>query len=919
MPETAHANFVAFLNLLARKLHVEGRKVILVQQPVEVTSRTRELAKAVDYVLLGTYVGFDERRAGPLAGQAWFERVLENQFAGLDRNKLIVGLGSYGFDWDGLGRKRQLAVQAAWDLLRQSSAPLTFDLRALNPHFSFKEPSGLRHDVWYLDGVSVHNQARSALSLQPAGLAVWRLGLEDPSVWASVGRGRLPDAEARKQLTLLQPGNDAYAVAKGDVIDFGGAGASGKRTITYDDKLGLAVGQSLELVPRQVQLNAIGLVDKKMVALTFDDGPDPRFTPKILDILAEKGARATFFVIGKNAVANPSLLRRIYDQGHDLGNHTYSHPDMLENASVSVELELNGTQRVLESLLGRHTIFFRPPYASRHLLQQSEAPRIVETASRLGYLTVSAAVDPYDWGGPTGPQIINRVIEQVEDETGQIVLLHDSGGDRRLTVEALPIVIDRLKARGYKFVTLHEIIGKSRAEVMPLADSTGALAVIGQTIRSAWFATVHLVVEAFPIVVIGATIFGLARLLLIMLAACVQRRRELARASLTWTPHSVAVLVPAYNEAKVICRTVEALIACSQCRNFQILVIDDGSTDGTAEAASHAFSGNERVKIYRKPNGGKAVALNFGLEQTQAEVIVAIDADTILMPGAIELLARHFSDPMVGAVAGSAVVGNQVNFITRFQALEYATSQNLDRRAFELFNAIGVVPGAIGAWRRAALLQVGGYASDTLAEDADVTVALERAGWKVIYEPRACARTEAPEAVRTFLKQRLRWMFGTLQVAHKHSGALLRGPLGTALITLPNIYLFQFAFTLLAPIVDAMLLWSMVSMVADWSVAPDLQGTEGISPIIAYWLMFQSFDIAAAALALRLDGATRSWPLLPLVVLQRFCYRQLLYFVAIRSIAAAVKGRIVGWGKLARSGRVSSPTPTQEALAGQSA
>ena len=415
LPATAHANLVAFLRSMAQRVHADGSKIILVLPPLDVTSPTRELAKVVDYVLLSTYERTGDRRPGPIASQGWFERQLANQFASLDRSKLIVGLGSYGFDWDGLGREREIAVQTAWDTMRRSGATLSFDVRALNSHFSYQGQGGLRHDVWYLDGVTAYNQARSALSLQPAGIAVWRLGLEDPGVWASIGRGRIPDGEALESLRHPQPGNDVYSLTKGDVIDFRGLGATGARRISYDDELGLALGQSLDLVPRQVQLSSIGLIDKKLIALTFDDGPDPRFTPKILDILAEKGVKATFFVIGNKAVANPALLKRIYEQGNDLGNHTYSHPDMLENAGGPIELELNGTQRVFKSLLGRHSIFFRPPYASRHFLQQEEAPRIVESASRLGYLTVSASVDPYDWAGPTTQQIIDRITNQIEE------------------------------------------------------------------------------------------------------------------------------------------------------------------------------------------------------------------------------------------------------------------------------------------------------------------------------------------------------------------------------------------------------------------------------------------------------------------------------------------------------------------------
>jgi cellulose synthase/poly-beta-1,6-N-acetylglucosamine synthase-like glycosyltransferase len=346
-------------------------------------------------------------------------------------------------------------------------------------------------------------------------------------------------------------------------------------------------------------------------------------------------------------------------------------------------------------------------------------------------------------------------------------------------------------------------------------------------------------------------------------------------------------------------------LAC-RWRKFHIYVIDDGSSDNTAELVRETFI-TQRVHVVRKPNEGKWSALNEGLRQAHADIIVTLDGDTLFAPDAIQLLVRHFADPQVGAVAGSAAVGNRVNLITRFQALEYALNQNLDRRALEIVNGITVVPGSISAWRRDALLQIGGFSEDTLAEDADATIRLERAGWKVLYEPRATARTEAPETLRAFLRQRLRWMFGTLQVAYKHRAAIWRGaPLGVAAVGLPNIFVFQFLFTLLAPLIDLVLLGAIVSAIHEYATGLNDGIPKNLVLVLLYWAYFQALEIAAAVLAVSIDWRRDVWGLMPLLLIQRFYYRQLLYYTAIRVAFAACKGRMQYWGKLARTGTVSA-------------
>ena len=532
----------------------------------------------------------------------------------------------------------------------------------------------------------------------------------------------------------------------------------------------------------------------------------------------------------------------------------------------------------------------------------------METATALGYVTTRVSIDPKDWTNITPRQIEERVIQgAVESKEGHIVLLHDGGGNRNPTVQALPGIIDNLRAQDFRFVAMHEILDKKREEVMPRAHSEGLLAT--GLAQATWIGVRALswILVWLPLVAIATAILGGFRLALVIAFACQHGRREARRAGVDWKPPSLAVLVPAYNEEKVICATIRSLLS-SDGADLDIIVVDDGSSDRTAEIARRAFSDDNRVRVFKKENGGKAAALNFALLHTSAEVVVAIDADTVLAEDAIRLLVRHFEDTAVGAVAGTAVVGNQITLMARFQALEYVTSQNLDRRAFECVNAIGVVPGAIGAWRREALVQVGGYAHDTLAEDADVTIAIERSRWKILYEPRAIAFTEAPETVRAFLKQRFRWMFGTLQVAFKHAGELLVfPPTGVGLVTLPNIIVFQFAFTLLAPVMDLLLVLSLLLGLREWVAGSGFDVPENLVMVGRYWLLFQLIDMLAAAAGLKLGGDRNSWRLLPLVLLQRFSYRQLLYYVAVRTLVAAVKGRLVGWGKLLRTGNAATP------------
>jgi cellulose synthase/poly-beta-1,6-N-acetylglucosamine synthase-like glycosyltransferase len=338
----------------------------------------------------------------------------------------------------------------------------------------------------------------------------------------------------------------------------------------------------------------------------------------------------------------------------------------------------------------------------------------------------------------------------------------------------------------------------------------------------------------------------------------------------------------------------------------EVIVIDDGSMDRTSEIVREQFGDDTRVRLLTLENGGKAHALNKGLELAKGEIVIALDADTQFEPATISRLARWFVDPALGAVAGNAKVGNRVNLVTAWQALEYITAQNLERRALARLNAMTVVPGAVGAWRLDAILSVGGYPHDTLAEDQDLTIAIQRAGWKVTYDQYAVAWTEAPENFRALAKQRFRWAYGTLQCLWKHSSVVRTGkPRGLARIGLPQAALFQILLAAISPVIDLALLLSLVNTWLEVAAHGWEQTQTDVDKMLTYWLVFTAIDLLAAFIAFALERRER-WRLLWLLIPQRIGYRQVMYYVVLKALAQAMRGPKVDWGKLERSGRVGA-------------
>lgn len=860
----------------------------------------KDFAKVADRVILMDYdQHWQGGQPGPIAPQTWFVQQMRDAIAQVGRDKLIVAVGNYAYDWSPKSTEA-MSVEEAWLAAHDSSAQIVFDRVSGNAGFAYEDDDG-HHEVWMLDAASAWNQLRAARALGVQQVALWRLGSEDPGTWEALSRFR---SGARPDLTTLKQTTNADVEGTGEILRITATPQDGHRDLAFDSQ-GLIRDERYGQLPTPYVVNRVGN-QSKMVALTFDDGPDPTWTPQILDILEKARVPATFFVIGENALEHPNILRRIVADGFEVGNHTYTHPNLALDSRTGTQIELNTTQRLLQAYTGHGTKLFRAPYFgdAEPTTADELGPALV--AQQQGYTVVGLHADTDDWMRPGTDTIVQRAIHAVESATPtyseNVILLHDGGGDREQTIAALPQIISALKARGYQFVLVSKLAGLSHAQVMPPvtgSDLTAVridvgiflvLAALGYALKWTFFLAIGL---------------GIGRAVLIAGLAVGDRNRKAPPIDAA-TP-SVSVIIPAYNEARVIEASVRRVLA-SDYPGIELIVADDGSSDGTSDIVKRAFGDDPRVRLLTLKNGGKASALNRALQLATGEVVIALDADTQFEPLTIRRLARWFGDPEIGAVAGNAKVGNRVNLVTRWQAVEYVTAQNLERRALARFDAMTVVPGAVGAWRRKALDDVGGYPEDTLAEDQDLTIAIQRAGWRVDYDTDAVAWTEAPQTFRALAKQRFRWAFGTLQCLWKHRAVIwTRKPQGLALVGMPQAWVFQIVFAAISPLIDLALATSIIATIVRVIQHGWAQTQTDVIRMGIYWVAFLAIDVTCGWVAYRLDVREKRYPAL-LLIAQRFVYRQIMYWVVLRAISSALGGWVVGWGKLERTGAVQAQT-----------
>ena len=619
----------------------------------------------------------------------------------------------------------------------------------------------------------------------------------------------------------------------------------------------------------------------KRIALTFDDGPDPKWTPKVAAVLRRLNAPATFFVVGSKVVRHPDVVRDLHRDGFELANHTFTHADVAALQAWELRLQVGLTDNTLAGTVGIRPRLFRPPYSSVPAAATQRQVDALGEVARRGYDVVLSDFDGEDWRRPGVDEIVASATPQ--GDRGGIVLLHDGGGDRSQTVRAIERLVPALRARGFELVTVSELAGLSREQAEVPVGGWGRMRgqfLIGTLSVARW------TTDFLAWLLLAVALLFVARIVLLLVFA--RRHARLVRAPSEREEFAppVSVIVPAFNEAVGIEHTVRS-IAVSDYPELEILVVDDGSTDGTAELVDGL--GLPQVTVLRQPNSGKPAALNRGIEEARHDILVMVDADTIFEPATIGQLVQAFRRPEVGAVSGNTKVGNRRGLLGRWQHIEYVMGFNLDRRLYDVLQCMPTVPGAIGGFRREALADVGGVSGETLAEDTDLTLALGRAGWRVVYEENARAWTEAPATLRGLWRQRYRWCYGTLQSVWKHRATLWRrGEKRFGWRALPYLVLFQIALPMLAPLIDIFSIYGLLFL--------------DPTSVLAFWTVFTALQLLLGWYAFRLDG--ESPRVLWAMPVQQLVYRQLMYLVVVESVLTAIQGSRLHWRPIARRGEV---------------
>lgn len=902
LQENNNAYLTQFVKEVAEAFHAKQRYVTQDIIPFNEDYDVKELAKYNDYLFLMAY---DEHNSvsnpGPVSSQQWIEAATDNIAKYVPNDKIVLCLAAYGYDWTPKGDNNQsVAYNDAMSLAADTQSHINFDSNTYSLDFAY-EDDGVLHQVYLNDAATNFNALRFGSEYGLAGFSVWRLGTEDKRLWKFYNKDLSRTGAAKikfKELETIHGNLSANYIGTGEVIDLLDTPHDGHCSITTNPQDLLISEETYLKYPTCYELQKLGHAGPKELLLTFDDGPDGRWTPKVLDILKKYNVRAAFFMVGLQMEKNLPIVRKVYDAGHFIGNHTFTHRNIATSSPERNDVELRLTRLLLKCITAHSTILFRAPYNADSDPSGADELLPLVVAHQQNYLDIGEAVDPNDWQvGVTADQIYDRVIKGVEQGEGHIILLHDAGGTTRVpTLKALPRIISTLQKKGYTFITLDKYLGKTRDELMPAIPKDKTYYVMQANLLSAegiYYAN-NFVAAMFILFMI----IGFLRLFFMLGLTIKERRKEkaLKLEEKDVTPKSlplVSIIVPAYNEEVDAVSSLQNLLK-QDYPNFNIVFVDDDSKDHTYERVCKAFEGHSKMQLFTKPNGGKASALNYGIARTDAEYIVCIDADTKLYPDAISIMMRHFfadKDGKVGAVAGNVKVGNQCNMLTRWQAIEYTTSQNFDRLAYSAINAITVVPGAIGAFRKRAIEEAGGLTTDTLAEDCDLTIRILRAGYVIENENHAIALTEAPENLKQFVKQRTRWCFGIMQTFWKNRDAMfLRRYKGLGIWALPNMLLFQFIIPTISPLADILMFVGLFS--------------GNVGKVLLYYLLFLLVDASISIMAY-FHEKEKPWVLF-WIIPQRLCYRWIMYFVLFKSYKKAIRGELQSWGVLKRTGNVKA-------------
>lgn len=831
-------NFSRFLDELHKTLAGKLRLTVAVpvpdvNYPPSMVYDLSHIGKIADAVNVMTYNKSDPSgAAGPIAPLDWVKSTIQQLESVIPKNKIQLGISGYGYVW-GPGVKtytNTIWPKQARAIVAKTKSKAIWDATAAEWHATL--PDGTV--MWWDDARSYEARVQLAQQLGIEGAAIWEVSQADP-------------------LTSKVPGVTIARVAPN-----------------------ATPGRSIDFV------NATGLV-----ALTFDDGPDPTWTPKILAVLHKYKVPATFFVVGQMAQRYHSIISNEVASGSIVANHTYTHLDLNTVPRWRALTEINLDSWVIHGITGRTPKLFRSPYGSQELSDtNSNAHR--NLAKSLGLEPVGWNVETSDWARPGVATIVRRATQNIPHEA--TILMHDGGGNRQQTVQALNILIPKLLKEGYVFTTVDHLDASLTQPYESVPTTFWGVTASVASIASyrLWIAFM----DVFNWILAALAILSLIRLALNWIFAL--RYQRTLKATRLANPNApmgtVAVVIPAHNEALTIVKTLSSMTSL-WTKPDTIIVAENGSKDATAERAREFAAQHPELNIKVREYGpvGKAGALNAALAETDCEFIVVLDADTVIHEAFLDAAIPFFADPTVGAVAGNVRVGNTKKVLAKLQALEYGVSLALDRSAQAELGVVSVVPGAAGAFRKTAVEGVGGWPGRTLVEDTDLTVLLHQAGWKIPYEPLAISFTEAPESSGEVIKQRKRWAFGSIEVVaiyankifHRRSGRL--GMLG-----LPWLLLSQVILPAAGPIVDLYLIWLLLEGYPLQAIGMLVLGIAGES-ISAGW-------------ALRKSDMPMRW--LWLLPLSRIWWRTLLLISATSSVRSWLQGRSLAWSKLKRKNSV---------------
>ncbi len=821
--------------------------------------------------------------ATPVAPPAWFESAARSALQQIAPEKLSVALGSFSTLWKS-GQRRPESIPFAEAMLRAQffDGTVRFSAQSGNSHARYLDENRQLNQIWVLDAASYYNQ-RQILGAAPQ-VTLWPLGYEDPAIWAL--------AEEPSAVAAI-----AAEIDLSDHISVEGAGPfsthiaraiSGRRTATLSAETGLITQQEYLALPSPRRIRLFGESGDLELALAFYGLGSARQSEILLAELARRQISATFFLSTNDLLLSKTTVENLMAAAHSIGTDITPRTSSTLFGGAFSTLQNNLAQQLLQDEFGHHALLVKNPSRYGQFPGDRAVLDQLQDLQSAGYLAVYSNLSA-PFGRIDPEEFVQTVRRTALTASGNVLGFDFSEQNDDAVNAALPAILDTLQQDGFSFIGLPEIAGFTPAQAFPPSSKNPALRdqVIYGVMAATWIGIQNFIFLLALIVALRSPIY-------LFLAFMWRDKYPFDPA---YQPR-VTVIIPAYNEAKVIRKTMRSVLA-SDYAALQVIVVDDGSNDDTAAVVAAFAKQDSRITLIEQSNHGKWFAEDTALCYVDTPIFVIVDADTLLHKDAIKYLVQPFRDRAVGAVAGTVEIGNRDNVITACQVIEYKISQSVMRRAYEVFNGILVVPGAIGAWRTDAVVASGLVSGDTITEDADLTVAIHRSDFKVVYAPKALSYTEAPNSVSAFMQQRLRWSLGMLQVAWKHRGAVIEGR-AVGFISILDAVWYRIISSFIYPLVDLII----ISTVLSWGYTIATQGSIGLNDLstsaILLFILLTLLDMTNLVAAFWFERKIE-WKLLVLVPFLRFGYRQMLYISSMRSIFHAVSGRLRGWQKLKRT------------------